>query len=367
MSSPIHAFSYLSDSPAPAPVCVVFGDDRFLKRMVLDQLSRGAGGQDEQERFTIVQDGNTAQWRDIADELVTVSLFGDDRRFVVVEQADKFVSCCRASLEAYVARPSSTSVLVLDVATWPSNTRLYKEVGKVGLAIECGPPQRVAGKRKAIDESALADWLCRRGADHHRAKMTRQAALQLIELVGHDLGVLDQQLAKLALLVDPKERVTPEMVGDIVGGWRAKTTWELLDAATDGNAAEALKQLDRILHSGEPPIAIFGAISWSLRRFADAARVVQQAEREGRRIDLPGALLEAGFRKWPQNALETAERQLRQIGRERAGRLYRWLLEADLELKGTHSAPDRARFVLERLIVRLARQARPPTPRVPSR
>ena len=364
MSKPIHAFSYLADSPPPAPVCIVFGEDRFLKRMVLDQLRRGAADQDkrEDEQFTVVQDGNAIQWRDVADELVTVSLFGGDRRFVVVEQADKFVTSCRAQLEAYVARPSSTSLLVLDVGSWPSNTRLYQAVGKVGLAIQCGPPQRVVGKRKEIDESKLAEWLCRRCADPHQAKLNRQAAIQLIELVGHDLGVLDQQLAKLALLVEPGDPVTPELVCDIVGGWRARTTWDLLDAATEGNAAEALKQLDRILHAGEPPVALFGAISWSLRRFADAARVVQQAEQERRRVDLPSALLEAGFRRWPQNALASAEKQLRQIGRDRAGQLYRWLLEADLALKGTHSAPDRARFVLERLIIRLARQSRPSVP-----
>jgi hypothetical protein len=48
------------------------------------------------------------------------------------------------------------------------------------------------------------------------------------------------------------------------------------------------------------------------------------------------------------------EPQLRRLGRTRAGQLYRWLLEADLALKGSSSSPARARLVLEKLIVRIA-------------
>ena len=47
------------------------------------------------------------------------------------------------------------------------------------------------------------------------------------------------------------------------------------------------------------------------------------------------------------------------LGRERAGRLLGWLLEADLALKGASSSPPRARLVLEQLIVRLSKAAAP--------
>jgi hypothetical protein len=57
-----------------------------------------------------------------------------------------------------------------------------------------------------------------------------------------------------------------------------------------------------------------------------------------------------------------AEAQLRQIGRPRAKQLYRWLLAADLALKGHNSSKDRARRELETLIVRLSRQAQTVTP-----
>lgn len=359
MSQPIHAFDFLAKPHAPSSLCVLFGDDRFLKSLVLKKIRAAVCGEEEDAVGPVELAGDTARWRDIADQLDTVSLFGEERRLVVVDEAAKFVSNFRSQLEDYLDHPSSVSLLVLNVVSWPGNTRLYKSVGKSGLAIDCGPPQRTAGKRKELDPGRLIQWLSQRSEQHHQAKLPGQAADQLLELVGPNVGLLDQELAKLAVLAGVDGTITSELVIEVVGGWRAKTSWQLLDAATDGNAAEALGQLDRLLTSGEPVQALFGAISWSLRRFADATRIVEHAERNQQRVNLLGALEKAGFRSWPRHVLETAERQLRQIGRERASHLYQWLLEADLALKGTHSSPERARLVIEKLIIRLAKQARP--------
>ncbi|MCH7728328.1 MAG: hypothetical protein IH991_17900 [Planctomycetes bacterium] len=67
------------------------------------------------------------------------------------------------------------------------------------------------------------------------------------------------------------------------------------------------------------------------------------------------ALENGGFNRYRRDEFAKAEKQLKQLGRERAGKLYGWLLEADLAMKGSHSAPHRARFVLERLILRMSK------------
>ncbi len=132
----------------------------------------------------------------------------------------------------------------------------------------------------------------------------------------------------------------------------------MIEAALEGNAREALVQLDRLLLAGEEPIALLAMMSGSLRRMAAATRIVQQAEAERRRPNLTQALQEAGVKN-NKFVLDKTTGQLRQIGRRRAGKIYRWLLEADLALKGSHSSGDRARLVLEQLIVRLSRQLVP--------
>lgn len=356
MPSTIHAFDYLAhpgDHPVEAGVCALFGDEPLLKRLALAALQREILGEDEDAPCRAF-DGPQADWRDVRDELCTVSLFGGGIRVVVIEEADKFVSAHRDRLEDYAATPAG-GLLVLLVDSWPGNTRLAKAVAKSGAAIECRVPHQQRGKAKVVDQRRIARWLAARCPQAHGAKLSSSAAEELLELVGPELGLLDTELAKLALFVEPRQSISADLVRDVTGGWRTKSVWQLVDAAADGDAAEALAGLDRLLGMGEAPQALFAQIAWSLRRFADATRIYQHAESTGRRMNLAQALEEAGFRRWQ---IKDAEGRLRQIGRHRAGRLHQWLLEADLALKGTHSHPTRGRLVLEQLLTRLARSAR---------
>jgi DNA polymerase-3 subunit delta len=355
MSNTLHVFDFLSQAGTlPAAVTILFGDEPFLKRLALKQLVARQFGDDDDAHYATFR--GDVLWRDVADELSTLSLFGSDRpRLAIVEEADSFVTKQRGQLETYVAKPRLKGILVLEVSTWAANTRLYKAVNKTGLQIDCRAPQKTAGKSKVVDEKQLGKWLIQWTKTQHDAVLESHAVTMLLEVVGPEFGLLDQELAKLALFAGSGGKITAEMVTDVVGGWRAKTTWDLVDAAAEGDAGEALRQLERLLHSGEHPVALFGQIAWSLRRLASATRIYQNAERSRRRMPLRDALIEAGIQHWNRKGLEKAEKQLIQLGRHRAGRLYRWLLEADLALQGSHSTTHRARFVLERLILRMAK------------
>jgi DNA polymerase-3 subunit delta len=245
-----------------------------------------------------------------------------------------------------VAKPRATGVLVLDVESWPSNTRLYKAIDKSGLQVECRVPEK--------NNARLCKWLQSWSRTRHGVRLDDRAVSVLVDLVGPQLGLLDQELAKLALYAGADGQVGAELFERTVGGWRTKTTWQMVDAASEGKTAEALEQLSRLLQGGEHPLALFGQIAWSLRRYAAALRIYDQAARTGQRMSLADALAQAGFRE-----LRDAEPRMKQLGRDRVDRLYRWLLEADLAMKGSHSQPDRARFVLEQLIIRLSNQLSP--------
>jgi DNA polymerase-3 subunit delta len=360
MSHTLHIFDYLAapDRFPPAGVCVVFGDDPFLKRQAVEVLrKRVLRGQADTPFSTYDCREQMPQWRDVADELATTSLFGGGGpRLVVLEGADDFVSAERARLEDYVARPKRSGALLLVVEDWPANTRLFKALDQSGLQIECKAPQRQTGKSKSLDEARTVQWIIEWGKSRHELSLSRDAAELLLELAGPVFGILDMDLAKLALFVSAGQKVTAELVQEAIGGWRAKSTWDLVDAAAAGDAGDALVQLDRLLHSGEHPLALLASISWSLRRYAAATRIYQQAERRGRRMPLKEALSQAGFRDWPPGALKRAEERLIQLGRVRAGKLYRWLLETDLALKGSHSHESRGRLALEMLILKMAKQ-----------
>ncbi|MEX2114002.1 MAG: DNA polymerase III subunit delta [Pirellulales bacterium] len=353
MSSAIAALDYLAH-PGKHPagsVCAIFGDESFLKRQVLAQIKAQVLAGEDADFSVTVFDGREVAMRDVLDALATRALFGGGRHLVVVDEADEFVSQNRAALEDYVARSKSDSVLVLDVKQWASTTRLAKALADGGLQVECKfpPPAR------------LAKWLIAWSKSHHHAVLDPAAAELLVESVEADMGLIDQELAKLAASAGPGGTILPELVSQSVVGWRTQTAWAMLDAALAGQSRGALVQLDHLLLSGYVPIALLAHIGASLRRFAAATRLIEQAEQARRRITLRSALADAGVKPF---VLARAEEQLRRLGRPRARQLYGWLLEADLALKGSSSSPARARLLLERLIVRLSA---PPAAAPPAR
>ncbi|HEY1375691.1 MAG TPA: DNA polymerase III subunit delta [Gemmataceae bacterium] len=316
----------------PQPVYVLAGDEPFLKRQVLAALDAALLGDADPDFARTVHPGPTADWSAVRADLDTLP-FLSPRRVVVIDQADPFVTKYRPALEKYVGQPAKTGVLILDVKAWPANTKLAKLVPEAATIV-CKPPRPQDVVRWATD------WAKTR----HGKKLDADAAGWLVELVGPEMGLLDQEIAKLAAYAGDRPAISREDVDRLVGRSRAAEAFKIFDAIGLGQPAEALAILGRLLDQGEEPLGLLGAFSWQLRRLARAARL----HRAGR--PLPAAIDAAGFQPW---ARDRVERQLRHLGRRRLDRVYDWLLEADLALKSTGALPERV--VLERLVVRLAR------------
>ncbi|MEM0924509.1 MAG: DNA polymerase III subunit delta [Planctomycetota bacterium] len=189
-------------------------------------------------------------------------------------------------------------------------------------------------------------------APRHQARLAAPAADALIEMLGEDCGFLDTEIAKLSLYLEPGETITEPLVREVVAGWQGKTIWQITEAITSGDAAEAIKQLDKLMAGGQPAIALLPQIAWSLRRLGLATAAHVAAERNGGRPRLEDSLERAGVRSFEVGRVKS---DLRRMKREKASQLLGWLLDADLRLKGTHSADGRDRFLLEQFVTRLAR------------
>lgn len=359
MSNTSHVFEFL-EQPADFhkhPICAIFGGERFLKTMAIRHLADAAGAEnqnEDDEQFSSIRlDGNDTEWADVMDELCTVSLFGGSGpKLVVIDNADDFVKRHREKLEDFADEPRGNGMLTLVVGTWPKNTRLYKRIDKKGMQVQCDAPTKPRGK--SVDQAKVAKWVVSRAKNLHQFKLSSAGADLVVELTDGDFGRMEQELAKLALYVeDPKQEIKPDRVSEIVGGWRTRTMWNAIDAATDRNPAYALQLLDQLLKSGEHPLALFGQLSWSLRRYGDVYDLIERERRSGRRIDMKALLKAAGFRPWG-GELDSAGARMKHLGRKRAGGLNQKLLAADLALKRTHAREERGRLVLEELFVWLA-------------
>jgi DNA polymerase-3 subunit delta len=319
--------------PVP-PIYVLHGDEAFLKRRVLHTI-RGQifGGDDDAFGLTSFA-GDKAEFATVRNELETLP-FLSPRRLVVVDNADPFVTKFRAVLEKFVTEAATGGTLVLDVRTWPANTRLAKLVD-ADSTIVC----------KAPAAFRLPDWCVRWAAAHYEKELANTAARLLVDLVGADMGQLDQELAKLATYVGTKSRIGQDDVDRLVGNSREENTFKLFDAMASGNPSSALGMLERLFGQGEDPMRLLGAFSYQLRKLAMAHDLMQRGQ------SLSAAL---GELQVPPFARQGVEQQLRHLGPERAGRLYDWLLQVDLGMKGSSSLSPR--LLMERLLVRLSRPA----------
>src|SRR5262249_3886388 len=80
----------------------------------------------------------------------------------------------------------------------------------------------------------LPPWCVQRAAAEHRKKLANPAAQLLVELVGPAMGVLDQELAKLAAYVGEKPGIDADDVDKLVGRSRADTAFQIFDAIGSG-------------------------------------------------------------------------------------------------------------------------------------
>jgi DNA polymerase-3 subunit delta len=218
------------------------------------------------------------------------------------------------------------------VKTWRKTTRLAKRVDAAGLELDCS---ELAGAQ-------LQRWLVEHAQAHYGKQLARDAATLMSELAGTGMGLLDQELAKLAAYVGERTRIGIDDVRALVGGWRAETTWKMTDAARDGHPSSALQALEKLLGAGEPAPKIMGGLNYVFRKYARATEIARRG------TPLRAALAQAGV--FPRD-VDAAERYLRRIGRQRAEQIMGLLLHADSGVKGGSRLSERLQ--LELLLLRL--------------
>ncbi len=324
------AFLEQRERAALEPVYVLHGDEDFLKRQALEAIRVAALGADGHEFGFSTYRGEEATWAAVRGELETLPFLAR-RRVVAVDAADAFVTRHRAALEEYVSRPAPTGVLVLDVKSWPATTRLARLLSAAG-SVECKSPK----------PAVLKGWCVRRARDRYGKKLAAPATALLVDLAGTDMGLLDQELAKLAVYVGTSARIEEADVDKLVGQSRVENTFQILDRVVAGRPSEALEILGRLFDEGDDPIRILGGLGYQLRSAAQVARLCKQGESVRSAAD---RLRVPGF------ARQRLEQLLRHLGPRRADRLFDWLLEVDWGLKG--GSPLSPRVQLERLAARL--------------
>lgn len=295
---------------SPKSVYVLAGQDAYLLDEARRQVVVTVVGEADPQTC-LGQYDSDVELATVLDELRTMPLLGG-RRVVMISPADAFVTAHREALEKYVQSPSPHAVLVLEVSSWDSRTRLAKAVAQAGAVISCTVPEG----------ASLGRWIAA-AAERRGKKIDRQAAHLLEEWVGRDYAALDSEIEKLSMHAGSHAEITADDVEAVSTATAGPGAFDLTNALTAGDTRAALEALGGMLTARGEEFRILGLIGWHLRRVLAAAELVQAGTPPQKAV--PGFLPPG-----PRAAMVDL------IGRRSARSLagdFRRLLRADLAMK----------------------------------
>ncbi len=304
-----------------APVYLLLGPDAALRRRAAEHLVRAIEAVAEGSPGAITRlDASEMGLSAILDEARSLPLFAmaagkGPTRLVWVRDFGRLVKPRRGGgqpldpepLTEYLESPVGESCLVLEATELDKRTALYKALARYTVVVDCTAPTRDADLRRWID------GLVRTGG----CSIDHDAAVWLVEMIGSNIAVLEQELAKATLFVGEGGVITTQVLAGLAGRTREHTVFELTDALVQGSSANAIRVLNRLLDDGEQPLRLLPMIAWITRQMVIARdlveagcpqrqamealagrwnqrRAILERGRRARRGDLTGALAACG-------------------------------------------------------------------------
>ena len=147
---------------------------------------------------------------------------GSDFRLVILDGCDHLPKDVSEPLVEYLGSPSPTTVCLFIATALAKNTRLYKAVAKIdkNAVIDCS-----AKKRWEVPKQVV------KMASRHHKTISEDAAEELVARVGENTLMLDNELKRLAQMVEAPI-ITHADVESIVARTAEVQPWDFLNAVS---------------------------------------------------------------------------------------------------------------------------------------
>lgn len=256
-----------------------------------------------------------------------------ERRVVWLADVQKLTPTGRKVVLSATERVPADLVIVL-TGTIPKGSKaaFYRDLKKRCRTMEWSSPR----------EAELPGWIMTRGRKRWDLDIEAPVATALAAAVGADLSRLDAELERLAGL--EVDRVTVELVDQLVPRTRRMDRWTWLDVVVDRDYPRALRELDDLLTSESGVGLVAGLVEQhllvGLAVEGGVASVKKTLSATGR-----------GYLSWKANVYG---RQARAWRTDEVDRAIRYLHRADRHLKSGR----KDRPVLSELLLTLDRERR---------
>jgi DNA polymerase III subunit delta len=166
----------------------------------------------------------------------------------------------RAAVESLLANRMPELALIF-VATLPdkSKAKFWETLKKETVAVEYPP----------LSGSDLPGWLIQRA--EQRGVELDTAAARALAATGSDIGVLVQELIKLADYVGDGRPISRDDVAEIVGAVPKQNRWDWFDLVGDGRFRDARAALPVLFEAGESGVGLVIGLGTHFLRLGIAA------------------------------------------------------------------------------------------------
>lgn len=306
------------------PVYLLLGDDEERKARGVEKLRRGRVGDS--------YDATDTTPEEVVSACNSYSLFGDGA-FVLVRNLDAWNAARKSVIVDYLENPSTETDLVLLGSKLGAREKLLTTVKKVGEVHNFEQPTGRELVRWAIGY-----------AEKQGLHVPEEVAGFLAERCSGDKNRVIREVEKLALYVPDGEPATTEDVEALTPPDLQSNIFAFVDSLVAGERARAMRLLEALIATGEPPLRVMFMIRRQFQLLARARSLLDRGLS-------PGEL--ARELKVPPFVVRKLEQQGRRIEDGEAERALDQILALERGLKGGSSLKDELQ--IELAVLALAR------------
>jgi DNA polymerase-3 subunit delta len=270
-----------------------FGEDDYQAEEFVGDLSRvlaaSAGGEFHLTRMDL----DEAKWRDIIDAARTAPFLFEPWRAILVRVPERkagsdkkagadgeegrgikyLTAADQKVLKEYFADPPPRTVLVViragRVRRDDAMVRFFQSLPKAAVSV--------------TEMKRLTEYRLKQRADEKARSLgktlTERAKSRLIDLLGQDLRLVMNEVAKLAVFVGDKKGIDESDVDLATAGQRSFQAYELDDALGAADFAKGAAILNDLFDEGERPEVILGRLAGFLRNVLAAQTWLREKSR----------------------------------------------------------------------------------------
>jgi len=202
--------------------------------------------------------------------------------------------------------PPGLALLMSGTVPKDSSAKFYSELARAARSVEF----------KAIMDADVPGWLIARASEEHAMEIELDAARALGAAVGPNLGILTQELEKLATMVGDRRRVTLDDVRRVSSKLPAQNRWSWFDMVGERRFEDARATLGTLLAQGETGVGLVIGLTTHMLRVGLAIERGSSLE-----AALPpyqrflAKTLRAHARRWTRPEVDAALAGLRDVDR----------------------------------------------------